>query len=157
MTRIVMGGVGCICGHFFEGRWYESVNTQLGPDDVEPFLNREINRFECPECHKATWFPTPVLFNDMEREFMVWVGGRHQNTEDGFVQRLEGRNVPHSSSIIYAEDFSAALDALRAFRDDPANVPLPFKEMTVEKSDEFIETFLRLYEEFKAARKRPVQ
>jgi hypothetical protein len=155
MTRIVMDGVGCMCGNVFQGRWYESVNTQLGPDDVEPFLRGELNRFECSECHKVTWFPTPVLFNDMEREFMVWVGGRKGNEPDGYVER-HGREK-HDSAIVYANHFTAALDALKAFRADPANADVPYKEMTNEKSDEFIATFLRMYEECKAARERPVQ
>jgi hypothetical protein len=58
----------------------------------------------------------PVLFNDMERDFMVWVG--NDNEADGHVEQ--------DGTVIYAHDYFAALAALAAFRADRTNATIRF-------------------------------
>lgn len=143
MTRIEQHLIRCSCGKEFRARLHESVNTQLSPEAVEDFLHLKLNRPECPSCHKQLWVMSPVLFNDMEREFMVCVGCREQ--PDGYVQSEE-----QLTSIVYTEDYLAALSALVVFRAHPKNAAVPYEEMNAEKVQTYIESYLRLYEELKA-------
>lgn len=142
MTRIKEHLIRCSCGHEFSARLHESVNTQLSAEAVGEFLQGKLNRPECPSCHKEQWVMIPVLFNDMEREFMVWVGSREQ--PDGYVQSHEG--MP---SIVYTENYLAALAALVVFRAKPKNAAVAYEEMNAEKARGYIESFLQVYEELK--------
>lgn len=142
MTSIEQHDIRCSCGHQFSVRLHESVNTELSPKAVEEFLRGALNRPECPRCHKRLWIFIPVLFNDMEREFMVWVGDRSQ--PDGYVLR-QGR-----ATIVHAAHYIPALAALLFFRADPQNATLPYEQMSTEKTDEYIASYLRLYESLKS-------
>ena len=147
MSRLVRKQVVCRRGHEFMAQLHDSVNTQLSPEAVNEFLEGRLNRPECPTCHEEVPILTPVLFNDMEREFMVWVGCR--NETDGYVQREERR-----PAIVYAGDYSAALAALVAFRAKPENAQVAYKEMNEEKARDYVENYLQLYKELKAERVR---
>ena len=147
MSRIVRKQVICPRGHEFMAQLHDSINTQLSPEAVSEFLEGRLNRPECPTCHQQVQIMTPVLFNDMEREFMVWVGCR--NEADGHVEREEGL-----TSVVYAADYSAALAALVAFRAKPENAEVAYEEMNEEKARTYIENYLRIYRDLKAARVR---
>lgn len=138
LTSIDLQQIRCSCGHFFSVRVYESVNTQLSSEAVEEFLRGELNCPECPVCHERISLLFPVLFNDMERDFMVWVG--NDDEPDGHVEQ--------DGAVIYAHDYFAALEALVAFRADPSNATIPFREMTAAKTQSYVESYLRYYKEF---------
>jgi hypothetical protein len=141
MTNINQHQIRCSCGHNFSVRLYESVNTQLSAKAVEEFLRGELNRPECPNCHERLWILTPVLFNDMERRFMVWVG--NGSGTDGRVEQ--------DGNVIYTQDYFAALTALVAFRADPSNATIPFRELTAEKTQSYVQSYLKLYKDYPTA------
>lgn len=142
LTRIDEHQVRCSCGHEFRSRLHTTVNTQLSPEAVEEFLRGRLNRPECPACGAVLWVLIPVLFNDMEREFMVWVGSGER--PDGYVQDADGL-----STIVYVGNYLAALAALVAFRAEPTNAVVPFKEMDTGKARDYVERYLRIYERLK--------
>ncbi len=93
---------------------------------------------------------SPVLFNDMERNFMVWVG--NTGRADGYVEEEECL-----TPVIYAGNYLAALAALAVFRAAPENTAVPFKEMNEEKTRAYVESYLRLYQQFSADTASEVQ
>jgi hypothetical protein len=123
---------------------YKSVNTQLNPEAVEDFFQGNLNRPECPACQKQLSLSTPVLFNDMERNFMVWAGRRRRT--DPYVEFNEG---PYPA-VIYAANYDLALAALVMLRADPANAPVPFAEMNQEHLRFYVASFLIYYARLKA-------
>jgi hypothetical protein len=145
LTNIVQHQVGCPCGHKFEARLFTSLNTQLSPEEVEQFLVGKVNRPRCPACGKELWVLIPVLFNDMERKFMVWVGERAET--DGLVKAGE-HGMP---AIICAANYFAALGALTAFRYDPEYAVIPREQMSAAKAQFFIDSYLQLYRRLNAA------
>ena len=145
MTSIDQHQIRCSCGHNFSVRLHESVNTQVSPEAVEAFLRGELNRAECPNCHKQVWVSIPVLFNDMERNFMVWIGNGSET--DGCVEQ--------DGNVIYTQDYFAALTALAVFRADPHNATIRFRELTAEKTQNYVQSYLKLYKHALAAGKLP--
>ena len=143
MTNINQHQIRCSCGHNFSARLHESVNTQLSSEAVESFLRGELNRPECPNCHERLWVWIPVLFNDMERNFMVWIGNGSET--DGCVEQ--------DGNVIYTQDYFAALTALAVFRADPHNATIRFRELTAEKTQNYVQSYLKLYKHALAAGK----
>lgn len=143
MSRIEEHQVRCPCGCEFKTRLHTSVNTQLSPDAVEEFLEGKLNRPACPSCGRPVWVLIPVLFNDMEREFMVWAGS--DAATDPYVEEFDQR-----STVIHAGDYLAALAALVSFRADPENAALPFKQMNPDKVRAYVDAYLRVYERFRS-------
>lgn len=141
MTNINQHQIRCSCGHTFSARLYESVNTQLSAEAVEKFLRGELNRPVCPNCHERVWILIPVLFNDMDRKFMVWVGN-----ESG----TDGR-VDQDGNVIYTQDYFAALKALVAFRAEPGNATIPYRQLTAEKTETYVQAYLKIYKNCVAA------
>ena len=142
MTSINKHQVCCSCGHNFRVRLYGSINAQLSPEAVEEFLRGELNHHECPVCHRQLWVLSPVLFHDMERIFMVWIG--KDSEADGSVLQT---GPPRWPPIIYAHNYVAALIALVAFRANPSNAVVPYREINAERTRAYVESYLRYYRE----------
>jgi hypothetical protein len=81
----------------------------------------------------------------MEREFMVWVGSGQY--ADGYVEREEHERFP---AVIHATNYFAALAALLVFRAEPENAVVAYDQMNAAKRRTYINSYLRLYETFKA-------
>ena len=62
------------CGKEFEVTLYDSINVTLDPDLRNKFLTRELYLFKCPFCGKEHYSVYPVLYHDMEKQFMVITG-----------------------------------------------------------------------------------
>jgi hypothetical protein len=60
------------CGAKQQTTVYESINATLDPELRDSFLNGTINFLRCEKCSEEAFVPVPLLYNDMEREFLVW-------------------------------------------------------------------------------------
>jgi hypothetical protein len=142
MTNIEKTTVYCPCGREFEARLYRSVNPDLSPDAIDDFLQFKLNRPECPACGKTIWVDHPVLFNDMARGFMVWVGNTGEL--EGY---LDEEEKDDAAPVVYADNYIAAITALAVFRGDPANAVPRGERPGVEQSRAYAKTYEQLYQE----------
>ena len=142
MTNIEKITIYCSCGHEFEVRLYRSVNTELSPDAIDDFLQFKLNRPECPACREVMWVDHPVLFNDMARGFMVWVGITGE-----LERQLDEEEEDGAAPVVYADNYLAAITALAVFRGDPANAVLTGKRPGIEQSRAYAKAYMQLYQE----------
>jgi hypothetical protein len=61
------------CGNTIEKRAWESVNVTIDPHMRAEVLTGEIFDFACSSCGHSDSVRYNLLYNDMEREFMVWL------------------------------------------------------------------------------------
>ena len=52
---------------------YRSLNVTLNPDEKQSLLAGELFRFRCPKCGAATQVVYPMLYHDMQQQFMIWM------------------------------------------------------------------------------------
>ena len=62
------------CQKEFDVQIYESVNVSLNPELREKFIFDELYVFKCPHCGEIHYIPYPILYNDMDKGFMVQAG-----------------------------------------------------------------------------------
>lgn len=63
------------CGKEFEIEIYHSVNTNEDPDLRERCISGDIFQHSCPHCHKDFMIQNPLLYEDPEHKFVLWVSG----------------------------------------------------------------------------------
>lgn len=63
------------CGKEFEIEIYHSVNINEDPDLRERCLSGDIFQHFCPHCHKDFMIQNPLLYEDPEHKFVLWVSG----------------------------------------------------------------------------------
>jgi hypothetical protein len=52
---------------------WESLNATLDPDEKDALLRGDLTRFTCRQCGWSGPVVHPLLYHDMERQFMVWL------------------------------------------------------------------------------------
>ncbi|MCL6566235.1 MAG: CpXC domain-containing protein [Acidobacteriia bacterium] len=62
----------CSCGEGLEVTLWQSVNTG-DPELCRQLLDGRLNVVFCKKCQRAVFIPVPLLYNDMERGFMIWI------------------------------------------------------------------------------------
>lgn len=50
---------------------WESLNASLNPELRQRLLDGELTRFDCPQCGASATVLYPLLYHDMERQFMI--------------------------------------------------------------------------------------
>jgi len=147
MTSISNAEICCPCGHKYQIPLYASVNTELNPEAVDKFLAGRLNVAACPTCSLEMLIITPVLFHDMERGFMVYAGS--QEHPDGHIEDMS------KTPVVFVEEYFVAVGALKKFRANPANAPVPYHKMEAATARAFAESYRDLYLELlKAEPKR---
>jgi hypothetical protein len=73
MTRCDSYKTKCpLCGNKVRVILYDTINATLSPKKREELLQGKINVVECPICKKTFKVSKPLLYHDMERNFMIW-------------------------------------------------------------------------------------
>ncbi len=74
MTRFSEDNLSCPgCGHEQPFTHYDSVNVSLDPELKEKLLSRELTTFCCSKCGETAEVVGPMLFHDMNQQFMIWL------------------------------------------------------------------------------------
>ena len=61
------------CGHQQDFVAWESLNATLNPLEKEQLLTGTLTRFTCEKCKESVDVVYPLLYHDMEKQFMVWL------------------------------------------------------------------------------------
>jgi len=111
------------CGHVFDAELWGSINTQ-DKELKEAFLEAKLNLVTCPKqgCGFTGFVPFPVLYHDMERQFMVYTYDRRfsENPEDEINPALTQLTNKLGTEVITVEGFPAAIVALQELAKDKA-------------------------------------
>lgn len=59
------------CGTAQQVEIYDTINATLDPSLRERLFKAEINFLVCQECEARNFIPTPLLYHDMDRAFVV--------------------------------------------------------------------------------------
>jgi hypothetical protein len=51
---------------------WSSLNVTLNPVEKQQLLDGQLTRFTCPNCGTSSNVGYPLLYHDMERQFMLW-------------------------------------------------------------------------------------
>lgn len=63
------------CGKEFEIEIYHSVNSSEDPDLRDRCISGDIFQHSCPHCHSDFMIQNPLLYEDPEHKFVLWVSG----------------------------------------------------------------------------------
>lgn len=69
------------CGKEFDMEVYHSVNSQQDPDLRERSMSGDIFRHSCPHCHTDFMVQNPLLYEDPEHHFVIWVSQNEIGTD----------------------------------------------------------------------------
>lgn len=61
------------CGKEFEIEIYHSINCSEDPDLRDRCISGDIFQHSCPHCHKDFMIQNPLLYEDPEHKFVLWV------------------------------------------------------------------------------------
>jgi hypothetical protein len=74
------------CGHQQQFVIWQSLNVTLNPQEKEQLLNGSLTRFICEECTNSVQVNYPLLYHDMEKQFMIWLWPAEGNPETAQVE-----------------------------------------------------------------------
>lgn len=69
------------CGKQFDIEVYQSVNTRQDPDLRERSMSGDIFRHACPHCHTDFMVQNPMLYEDPDHHFVIWVSPNELGTD----------------------------------------------------------------------------
>ena len=78
------------CGATPQFTAWESLNVTLDPNQKDALLKGELTRFTCDECGWSGQVVHPLLYHDMQQQFMVWL------TPDGGKRDADTARFPGS-------------------------------------------------------------
>ncbi len=85
MTRIDSVEVDCPkCGSTGKAIIFDSVNVTLNPESKKDLLVGKLNLFKCTKCSHEALLDTPLLYHDMDNEFLVQYVPLHRIEDDHF-------------------------------------------------------------------------
>lgn len=74
MSNVISKEVACPnCNDISSAHLYISINATTDPQFREDLLSEELLRFKCENCNYEGRFTYPILYNDMQRRFMVYL------------------------------------------------------------------------------------
>ncbi|MEA2734598.1 MAG: hypothetical protein QOE14_1049, partial [Humisphaera sp.] len=74
MSRPIQENIPCPgCNQASPFTMWASLNVTLDPDKKPLLIDGELFRFRCPHCGAVTQVAYPMLYHDMERQFMIWM------------------------------------------------------------------------------------
>jgi hypothetical protein len=74
MSRPVSESIDCpACGKASPFTRWASLNVTMDPDQKEKLLSRELVRFTCPSCGETADVVYPLLYHDMQGQFLIWL------------------------------------------------------------------------------------
>lgn len=104
MSKIKMRNFKCEkCGIEFEHEAYESINVSINPELRTKLLDKSIFDIECPLCHNKFNSDYPLLYQNMEKKFMVHGGGYVDLLKES--EDLKNEKIKSESSDSDAKDY----------------------------------------------------
>lgn len=74
MSNVISKEVACPnCNDISSAHLYISINATTDPQFREDLLNENLLRFKCENCGHEGRYTYPILYNDMQRRFMVYL------------------------------------------------------------------------------------
>jgi len=74
------------CGNQQQFVVWQSLNVTLNPKEKEQLLNGSLTRFTCEKCKNSVQVNYPLLYHDMEKQFMIWLWPGSGNPETAQVE-----------------------------------------------------------------------
>jgi hypothetical protein len=74
------------CGHRQQFVIWQSLNVTLNPNEKPLLLSGSLTRFICEACQHSVQVNYPLLYHDMENQFMVWFWPGSGNPETAQIQ-----------------------------------------------------------------------
>lgn len=69
------------CHKEFDLTIYHSIHAQQDPDLRERCMSADIFRHSCPHCHTDFMIQNPLLYEDKEHKFVIWVSSNDVGTD----------------------------------------------------------------------------
>ena len=76
------------CGKEFDVEIYNTVNVSQDPDLKERCMSGDIFRHSCPHCHSDFMIQNPLLYEDTEHRFIIWVSAKELGNLSSFAKPL---------------------------------------------------------------------
>ena len=74
MSNVISKDVACPnCNEISSAHLYISINATKDPQFREALLNEELLKFKCENCGHEGRYTYPILYNDMQRRFMIYL------------------------------------------------------------------------------------
>lgn len=74
MSNVISKEVACPnCNEISNAHLYISINATNDPQFREDLLSEELLKFKCENCGHEGRFTYPILYNDMQRRFMIYL------------------------------------------------------------------------------------
>ena len=92
------------CGEQFETSQWQSLNSELNPNEKEQLINGTLFKITCPYCAKAYNFLYPILYHDMKNKAMIQLVLDEKNAEE-FKSSLQSAEVLKEHDLILPDDY----------------------------------------------------
>ena len=76
------------CGKEFDVEIYNTVNVFNDPDLKERCMSGDVFRHSCPHCHSDFMIQNPLLYEDPEHRFIIWVSAKELGDLSSFAKPL---------------------------------------------------------------------
>ena len=117
------------CGKEFDVEIYNTVNVSQDPDLKERCMSGDIFRHSCPHCHSDFMIQNPLLYEDTEHRFIIWVSAKELGDLSSFAKPLIAVELAKYDSFI---DF---LDSRKGKAEDVTSIDYVYTKDDVMKID----------------------